>query len=154
MVCLAGAGAASGRNSAQLEPVRAGFEAALDGERRQFEQLANAHRLSVGCAALRWDRATAAVAQAHAEDMVRRNYFNHKNPDGRGPFDRLRAADVRYMAAAENIAFGYRTAVGVLEGWINSKGHRRNLENCLYTHHGGAEGRTVGPCVHRPVEHA
>jgi uncharacterized protein YkwD len=146
VVWLAGAGAASARDSAKPEPLPTGSEAALDGERRQFEQLANAHRLSVGCASLRWDRGTAAVAQAHAEDMVRRNYFSHKNPDGRSPFDRLRAADVRYMAAAENIAFGYRTAAGVLEGWINSKGHRRNLENCRYTHHG--VGLNDGRWVH------
>jgi uncharacterized protein YkwD len=106
------------------------------GAVREFEQLANAHRVRVGCGRLRWDAPTGAVAQAHAEDMVRRDFFSHTNPDGQGPFDRLRAAGVTYTAAAENIAFGYRTAAAVLGGWLNSAGHRRNLENCRYTHHG------------------
>jgi uncharacterized protein YkwD len=68
--------------------------------------------------------------------MVRRDYFSHTNPEGQSPFDRLRAAGVTYTAAAENIAYGYPTAAAVLQGWRNSDGHRRNLENCEYTHHG------------------
>lgn len=109
---------------------------APDGGVRQYEQLANAHRVRIGCRRLRWDAPTAAVARAHAEDMVKRDFFSHKNPDGQNPFDRLRAARVSYVAAAENIAFGYPTAAAVLEAWLNSPGHRRNLENCRYTHHG------------------
>jgi uncharacterized protein YkwD len=96
----------------------------------------------VGCAALRWDGPTAAVAQAHAEDMVRRDFFSHTNPDGQTPFDRLRAAGVTYMAAAENIAYGYSTGAGVLEGWLGSTGHRANIENCAYTHHGVGKAGT------------
>jgi uncharacterized protein YkwD len=109
---------------------------APDGAVREYERLANAHRASVGCAALRWDGATGAVAQKHASDMARRDYFSHTNPEGQSPFDRLRAAGVTYTAAAENIAFGYPTAAAVLQGWVDSPGHRANLENCRYTHHG------------------
>lgn len=109
---------------------------APEGAVREFERLANAHRARVGCGPLRWDAATGRVAQAHAEDMVRRDFFSHTNPDGQSPFDRLRAAGVTYMAAAENIAFGYPTAAAVLDAWVRSDGHRRNLENCGYTHHG------------------
>ncbi|HET8622750.1 MAG TPA: CAP domain-containing protein [Gemmatimonadales bacterium] len=119
---------------------------APDGAVRHFEQFANAHRVSVGCTALRWDGPAAAVAQAHAEDMVRRDFFSHTNPDGKSPFDRLRAAGVTYRSAAENIAYGYSTAAGVLEAWMNSDGHRRNLENCAYTHHG--VGLSQGKWVH------
>jgi uncharacterized protein YkwD len=78
--------------------------------------------------------------------MVRRDFFSHTNPDGQSPFDRLRAAGVTYLAAAENIAYGYTTAAGVLEAWLNSEGHRRNLENCRYTHHG--VGLRNGKWVH------
>ena len=127
----------SGSDPSQLAP---------DGAIRQFEQFANGHRVGLGCPALRWDGATAGVAQAHAEDMVRRNFFSHTNPDGQSPFDRLRAAGVTYMAAAENIAYGYTTAAGVLEAWLSSEGHRRNLENCRYTHHG--VGLRNGKWVH------
>ncbi len=134
---LAACGAVAGDPSvpeAGREPVPE--SAAPDRKVREYERLANAHRQRIGCGPLRWDPAAGAVAQAHAEDMVRRDFFSHTNPDGRGPFDRLRAAGVTYRGAAENIAFGYETATGVLEGWLRSDGHRRNLENCRYTHHG------------------
>jgi uncharacterized protein YkwD len=146
VACLAGACAAGAADPAGPADLPAGSDVAPDGLRREFEQFANAHRVSIGCQALRWDAATAAVAQAHAEDMVQRDFFSHTDPDGRSPFDRLRAAGVTYMAAAENIAYGYSTAAGVLEGWLNSEGHRRNLENCRYTHHG--VGVKEGKWVH------
>ncbi len=135
LACLLGAGAA-GVTEPDGPTGGEPTEVAPDGAVRQYEQLANAHRVRIGCGRLRWHGRTGAVAQRHAEDMVRRDFFSHTNPDGRTPFDRLRAAGVTYTAAAENIAFGYPTAAAVLRAWLNSEGHRRNLENCDYTHHG------------------
>lgn len=109
---------------------------------REYVDLANAHRESVGCAPLLWHDGTADVAQAHSEDMVERDFFAHQNPDGESPFDRLREAGVEWSGGAgENIAWGYPTAAAVLAGWLGSPGHRANLETCGYTHHGvGLEG--------------
>ena len=39
-------------------------------------------------------------------------------------------------AAAENIATGQASGREVYDGWVRSRGHRTNLENCAYTHHG------------------
>jgi uncharacterized protein YkwD len=109
---------------------------------REFVDLANAHRETAGCNPLLWHEGTAAVAQAHSEDMVERDFFAHQNPDGESPFDRLREAGVEWSGGAgENIAWGYPTAAAVLAGWLGSPGHRANLENCGYTHHGvGLQG--------------
>ena len=96
----------------------------------------NEHRVSVGCEPLSWDPAVAAVAEAHSADMVAREYFDHTNPDGYSPFDRLTTAGVAYRRAAENIAWGYRSAQAVLDGWLDSPGHRSNIENCALSHHG------------------
>lgn len=96
----------------------------------------NAHRASVGCSALVWDGDVAAVAQAHSQDMVSRSFFDHTNPDGDGPGTRLQQAGVPASGWAENIAFGYPTGAAVLNGWLNSSGHRSNIENCGLTHHG------------------
>lgn len=74
-----------------------------------FVDLMNAHRESVGCPALAWNRAVAAVAQAHSEDMTACDFFSHTNPDGLSPFDRLADAGIVSSAAAENIAYGYGT---------------------------------------------
>jgi uncharacterized protein YkwD len=136
LLTLAGACAAGVLDPAGSDGTGGTADVAPEGQLREYEQLANAHRARVGCGPLRWDNRTGTVAQAHADDMVRRDYFSHTNPEGQGPFDRLRAAGVTYTAAAENIAYGYPTAAAVLQGWLNSDGHRRNLENCEYTHHG------------------
>ncbi len=108
----------------------------VDPEVAQFVALVNAHRTEVGCAALEWNGAVAAVAQAHSEDMVARGFFSHTNPDGKSPFDRLSDAGVAYSSAAENIAYGYPTAEAVLAGWLGSPGHKANIENCALTEHG------------------
>lgn len=96
----------------------------------------NAHRQSLGLAALTWHPAAAAVAQAHSEDMVRRGYFAHVDPDGHDPADRLAAANVAYWSAAENIVSDAPTADSALAAWLGSDGHRANLESVEYTHQG------------------
>ncbi len=107
----------------------------------EFLDLVSAHRISLGLAPLTWDDDVAAVAQAHSQDMLARGFFSHTNPDGESPFDRLRTAGISYTAAGENIAYGFPTAAGVFAAWLASSGHRANIENANYTHHGvGLEG--------------
>jgi uncharacterized protein YkwD len=107
-----------------------------DPELILFVDLMNDHRESVGCTRLLWNDDVAAVAQHHSEDMVERNYFDHTNPDGQSPFDRLQNAGIAYSGAAENIAWGYPSAAAVLQGWLNSSGHRSNIDNCSLKEHG------------------
>jgi uncharacterized protein YkwD len=102
----------------------------------EFVDLMNAHRLDEGCGALTWQDDVAAVAQAHSQDMVDRGFFSHVNPDGESPGDRLQEAGIAYTGWAENIAVGYASAESVLSAWLNSSGHRANIENCSLTHHG------------------
>lgn len=104
---------------------------------REMARLVNAHRQSRGCAPLAWLQPAANAAQAHSEDMARRGYFDHVSPDGGQPWDRLAAHGVRYRRVAENIAWTPRQSAGeTLRGWLGSPGHRANLDNCAYTHHG------------------
>ncbi len=121
--------AACGADDAPLAPE-------IPADVGQFVALVNDHRVSVGCGTLTWSAEVASVAQAHSDDMVERDFFSHTNPDGQSPFDRLSAAGVDYSRAAENIAWGYASAQAVLDGWLQSAGHRANLENCALTHHG------------------
>lgn len=117
-------------------PVDADLFGHQDPEIEAFVQLVNDHRTSLGCERLTWAPVVARVAADHSEDMVDRSYFNHVNPDGDNPFDRLRDADVHFSRAAENIAAGQTSAQQVLGDWLNSSGHRTNIENCAYTQHG------------------
>lgn len=96
----------------------------------------NGHRRRVGCAPLVWVDAVADVADAHSRDMTRRNFFGHVNPDKKNPFQRLDAAGVKYRMAAENIAAGQRSGQEVFQSWLDSSGHRKNIENCALKAHG------------------
>ena len=107
-----------------------------DAEVVAFVDLVNTHRQSLGAAALIWDARAAQVALAHSQDMATRGFFSHVNPDGLGPFDRLTAAGISYTTAGENIAYGFSTGAAVYEAWMASAGHRANIENAAYTHHG------------------
>jgi uncharacterized protein YkwD len=101
-----------------------------------FARLVNQHRQKVGCKPFTWVGALAVVAQKHSEDMFAHSFFSHVNPAGKTPFDRLQDAGIRYRIAAENIAAGQQTAEQVLQSWLGSPGHRRNIENCELTQHG------------------
>lgn len=96
----------------------------------------NRHRQSRGCAPLVWSEAAARAAQRHSEDMVRRRYFSHTSPEGTQPWDRMRAQGLSFTRAAENIAMNGGGAEATVRGWINSPGHRANIENCALTHTG------------------
>lgn len=106
-------------------------EPPTEQERLEAEvvELTNAERAAAGCGAVKVDDRLAAAARGHSEDMAERDFFDHTNPDGEDPWDRARAAGYDW-AASENIAWGYRTAEEVVDGWMNSDGHRRNLLDC------------------------
>lgn len=113
----------------------------LPAEVQAFVAEMNDHRASVGCPELAWNGAVAEVALDHSRDMVRRDYFSHYSPEGTSPFERLQSAGIGYSRAAENIAYGYPTGEAVLQAWLNSAGHRANIENCSLLEHGvGLEG--------------
>jgi uncharacterized protein YkwD len=65
--------------------------------------------------------------------MSARNYMDHVNPEGQDPAARAAAQGYTGAGIGENIAQGYPDPVAVMEGWMNSEGHRANIENCDYT---------------------
>jgi uncharacterized protein YkwD len=94
--------------------------------------LVNDARAAKGCKALVIDDRVTTAAQGHSTDMANRNYFSHTTPEG-GTFVQ-RMKDAGYpKPGGENIAKGYGSPQAVMEGWMNSKGHRDNIENCGFT---------------------
>lgn len=68
------------------------------------------------------------IARQHSLDMARQNYFGHENPDGTPFWTRFdRAGYAPWTAEGENIAAGYSTPQSVVNGWMNSPGHRKNI---------------------------
>jgi uncharacterized protein YkwD len=95
--------------------------------------LVNEQRTSRGLNALEQDDVLQRAAQAHSVDMVLRGFFDHVNPDGDDPFDRMRAAGYEFSSAGENIAAGYETPADVMRGWMNSPGHCENVLGAGFT---------------------
>ncbi|UGQ13619.1 CAP domain-containing protein [Yinghuangia sp. ASG 101] len=89
--------------------------------------LTNAERARHGLGALTPEPRLTDAAQAHSADMAVRDYFDHTGLDGRQPADRVRATGYDYSRVAENIAAGQNTPAEVVEGWMNSPGHRANI---------------------------
>lgn len=69
------------------------------------------------------------AARLHSQDMFDRNYFDHTNPDGESPWDRVDETDYDGFASGENIAQGYGDPTAVMDGWMNSPGHCSNIMN-------------------------
>jgi uncharacterized protein YkwD len=67
------------------------------------------------------------VASEHAYDMAERNYFDHVDPAGRSPADRVRAVGYREKLVGENIAYGPQSVDEVVKGWLDSPGHCENI---------------------------
>lgn len=82
---------------------------------------------------LSFDRRLAAAAEGHSRAMAERDFFAHCNLDsGSSASGRAEAAGYEWRAIAENLSVGYATADQVVEGWLDSRGHRENLLSPRY----------------------
>lgn len=90
----------------------------------------NAARAKAGCAPLRMNPRLVAAANSHARAMAEQNFFGHAGKDGSRFSSRIKRQGYSYRAAAENIAAGQKSAGQVVQGWLKSSGHRRNILNC------------------------
>ena len=121
----------------------------LSSAERYAEQvvaLANAERARVGCAPLRPTARLRAAAQAHADDMSARGYYEHRSPEGEDGGDRITAAGYDWRAWGENIHRGPKTPAQAMHDWMSSTTHRRNVLNCSFKDLGvGVNLRSNGP---------
>ncbi|MFC8132330.1 sigma-70 family RNA polymerase sigma factor [Streptomyces sp. NPDC057302] len=98
----------------------------------EVTRLANAERAKSGCGPLTLNSKLGDAAQGHSDDMAERDFFDHTNPDGKDPGDRVTAAGYKWSTYGENIAAGQRTPAAVMDSWMNSSGHRANILNCSF----------------------
>ena len=73
------------------------------------------------------------VARYKSQDMLDNRYFSHTSPTYGSPFQMIKAFGLSYRTAGENIAKGYASPQAVVNGWMNSSGHRANILNVSYT---------------------
>jgi uncharacterized protein YkwD len=93
---------------------------------KQMLDLVNQERQANGLSPLAPDPELTEVARRHSADMFARGYFAHDTPEGLSPFDRMRAANVRFTTAGENLALAPTIPVAHT-GLMNSPGHRANI---------------------------
>jgi len=119
--------------------------APLESFEAEVIRLINRERTSRGLPALTNNWQLSRVARYKSQDMIDKNYFSHQSPTYGSPFDMMEAFGLRFSAAAENIAYGQRTAQEVVNAWMNSPGHRANILSRSYTQTGvGAAKKANG----------
>ena len=99
---------------------------------QEVHKLINEHRSSIGKNTLTFNDQIAAVALEHTQYMIDENKISHDNFDAR--FNEVTKL-VNAVSFGENVASRQRTAQEVVTGWLNSPGHRENIEGD-YTHTG------------------
>lgn len=88
-------------------------------------RLVNVERAKYGLSALQKEQGAVSVAHVRAKEIVQS--FSHTRPDGSSCFTAAKELGVSYSAAGENIAYGYADPQQVVNGWMNSEGHRKNI---------------------------
>jgi len=87
----------------------------------------NTRRVEAGLPAYVMSSKLSSAAQNKAIHMVANDYWSHIAPDGTTPWDFMDQASYIYLKAGENLAYGFLTSAGTVEGWMNSPGHRANI---------------------------
>ncbi len=105
--------------------------------------LVNDHRRNLNLSQLSTLNIISNVADGHTTYMINAGKVSHDNFPQRAQ-SLIDNADAK--SVAENVAYGYGTAQGVLNGWLNSEEHKKIIENPDYTHFGistdsNSEGR-------------
>lgn len=102
-------------------------------ETRAFEteviRLVNEIRADYGLSPLTENWELSRVARYKSTDMSTLGYFSHTSPTYGTPFEMIKSFGLSYRTAGENIARGYKSAEAVVNGWMNSSGHRANILN-------------------------
>ncbi len=88
---------------------------------------------------LKWSHRLEQAAIRHSTDMSNNIFLEHIGSDGTNAGDRIDDTGYDWIAWAENIAFGFATINGVVEGWLKSPNHCLNIMNPNYKDIGMAE---------------
>jgi uncharacterized protein YkwD len=129
----------------------------ITGLEQRVAALVNLQRRQHGLNALAIDPGLSKIARDHSQDMVNRGFFDHVNPDGKAPSDRLRLAGyICSKMSGENIyqnnvysrvtirenhkTYDWNSpeqiAESTVSGWMASPGHRRNILQKNYSRTG------------------
>lgn len=118
-------------NSEDSAPSQPDEGGSMDAFASQVVKLVNEERAKAGLSPLTVKEQVVGAAETRARELE--TSFSHTRPNGSGFSTALTAAGVRYRGAGENIAYGQKTPEQVMQGWMNSAGHRANILNSSFT---------------------
>lgn len=98
---------------------------------REVVRLVNIERNNRGLSSLTISDKLSKAADVRAVELV--DKFSHERPNGTKPWTAADEAGYKYSTIAENIAAGYSSPQEVVDGWMNSDGHRKNILNSRFT---------------------
>lgn len=91
-------------------------------------QTANTIRVARNLKPLAPNGALVRAAQDKADDMMRRNYFSHRSPEGWNAYHWVNLEKGTQVEIGENLATGYSSVESLFsQGWMKSPTHRENL---------------------------
>lgn len=73
------------------------------------------------------------AAQAKAQDMIAGHYFAHISPSNVTPWTWFKKSGYNYKYAGENLAIDFTQSEDVIQAWLSSPSHRKNLLSANYT---------------------
>ncbi|MBP8590989.1 hypothetical protein KBI33_00785 [Candidatus Shapirobacteria bacterium] len=93
----------------------------------QVVELTNEERKKYGLSALTVNPLLEEAARRKAEDMFANDYWSHRSPAGKTPWDFLKEVDYSYVYAGENLARDFADASAVVAAWMASPSHKENI---------------------------
>lgn len=106
-----------------------------DAEADAVIALVNKERKNAGLSSLSKNDYLTAAARTRAKEL--KTLFSHTRPDGSDCFSAI-SSKYRYSWLGENIAMGYTSPESVMNGWMNSPGHRSNILSANFSEIGVA----------------
>jgi len=120
----------------------------LSPTEQEVVRLVNVQRASNGLPPLQVVEALVVAAHRHSNDMAQHNFMSHTGSDGSTPWDRMRDAGYRLVYGGENVAAGYSAPASVINGWMNSSGHRANILSPNFCHVGAGYAYSSNSSYH------
>jgi uncharacterized protein YkwD len=99
----------------------------LEKYAHEVADIVNRERSANGLKPLKYSEKLSKAANLRANEI--QTYFSHTRPNGTSCFTAVTELGIRYRYIGENIAYGQRSPEEVMNGWMNSSGHRANILN-------------------------
>ncbi len=96
-------------------------------------ELINVDRKSSGAGQLISNPVLNKAALAKAQDMIEKDYFAHKSPDGSMPWDFVNRSEYAYLFVGENLAMNFTSAQTAHKALMLSETHKKNILNNKYS---------------------